>query len=154
MVSVRKPARALRPRGRPRVGIGVVLLGLTDVFDRLRVDPEWGHRWRKAYPIEGLAPSVLAKVYQRLLPACDREARDRGSDAWVAFIKADVARHIRGSVRRVTSHVWEYVALCEDECEPVPATVAEVPFDEERFLAALYGSPGPRDAGDAGEDDA
>jgi hypothetical protein len=85
---------------------------------------------------------VLPDVYRRVLPACEREARERGDEAWATFIAEEVERYIGGAVRRVTSHIEEYVALCEDECTPAPATLDAVPFEEERFLAALYALAG------------
>ncbi len=141
---------------RPR-GVGVVLVGVPGIYDRLRRSPEWGQRWRKGYAIKGLSPSVLAEVYRRMLPVCDVVAK-ADERAWRDFIRAEVAPRVRRSVRRVHSHIWEYVALCEQECSPTPATLEAVPFDAERFLAALdalagsEGNPVEGDRDGLGED--
>jgi hypothetical protein len=121
-------------RGRRAAGVGIVLVGVTAVYDRLRGTPEWGHRWRKAFPIEGLAPGVLPDVYRRLLPACARYAAAVGEAAWVALITREVAPSVGPALRRVQMHLEDYVGACVDECDPPPAALADVPFDRERFV--------------------
>jgi hypothetical protein len=121
----------------PRIGTGILLVGTSDLLDRVRQTPEWGERWRKAYEIKGVTPEVLASVYADLLPGFGEEARRLGADCWNRFIRDDVAPYIKGSLRRVEAHVDQYLFSYVDNVETPVESLADVKFDDVLFMREL-----------------
>ncbi len=121
----------------PRIGTGILLIGTVDVLNLVRQTPEWGERWRKDYEVKGVTPDVLARVYANLLSAFRTEADRLGKEAWESFIRKDVAPYIKGSLRRVESHVDQYLMAYADNAETPVESLADVKFDDVLFMREL-----------------
>jgi len=126
----------------PRIGTGILLVGTPELWDRVRQSADWGERWRKAYEINGITHEVLANLYANVLPGFRAEADRIGDEAWKHFIRTDVAPYIKKSLRRVESHVDQYlIAYVDNSLTPV-TSISEVAFDDVLFMSELKGLAG------------
>ena len=117
-------------------GIGVVLLGTSNLSDRLRRTRDYGERWTTHLEIGGLPDAVLPEVYRAYLPAFDTEAQARGAQAWTELI-AGIAPLVHGSGRRLENHVRAYISTYLDNTDRLISEVEEIGFDETIFQYAI-----------------
>ena len=113
-------------------GVGVVLVGTTQLKSRLDVTGEAGHRWLRAQRVGMLSPARAALVYRKFLPCLEHHAREISDEAWSQFVHVNFCpRSV--PIRFVENHVREYVRRIGNY-NPAIRSVVEVPYMEEVLI--------------------
>jgi hypothetical protein len=86
-------------------GLGVLLVGASDLEPTIVDSPEANVRWSRMAPVSALAPDQVPDVYRRLLPEMDALATLMGADVWGRMIHTEVTRGGQLPIGVVVTHV-------------------------------------------------
>ena len=122
--------------GYAAAGIGMVMLGASELEPRLRDWDELGHRLLRIVRLEHLENEEVAGLYTRFLPGIARHVEEVGESFWRDWVRQEVTRGKSFPIRAVENHVRNYVRRMAEN-EPEVELVDDIPFDEDVFLFTL-----------------
>jgi type II secretory pathway predicted ATPase ExeA len=114
-------------------GIGVLLVGTTELKHRLTHWEEAGRRLLRIREVPGLTSKQAATAYRAFLPCLEHAASEMGDAAWTAFVRARFAP-TRVPFAHVENHVRHYVRRVLNTAPDIQR-LDDIPFLEDVFVA-------------------
>ena len=122
--------------GYAAAGVGMVLLGTSELDPRLRDWDEFGHRLVRIVRLEHLENEEVADLYARFLPGIARHVEEVGESFWQDWVRQEVTRGKSFPIRAVENHVRNYVRRMVEN-DPDVEVLDDIPFVEGVFLFTL-----------------
>jgi hypothetical protein len=123
----------------PAVGVGVVLIGTTELTKRV-IDTGETHgngRWVFEHTVGSIPEHSISRIYEHIFPAFAAHVSDVGRTAWESFIAQHVSLGRNLPIRVVTTHAREYFARLYDHSRGSVSDRDVAAFDRAIFLESL-----------------
>jgi hypothetical protein len=104
-----RTAGAPADAGGAPAGVGLLLVGTDDLTPRLLRSDEAGQRLARLVPVAGVRAPHVAGVYRSWLPGLEPHVAIVGESEWAAYVRQLVTLGQPVAIRRLVTHVSEYV---------------------------------------------
>ena len=129
-------ARGRMDGSKTAAGVGVVLVGVESVEDRIMATDEAGERWVTSFRVGGLSPDEVVRVMGEWFPGFEGHIRRTGTDAWKSYLTSGLFRGTQVSFRLLENLARTYVHHIARTRPEVDAR-ERIPFHVEAFERAL-----------------
>jgi hypothetical protein len=116
-------------------GVGMLLVGTSELQAQIVASGEYGHRWARSVEVEGVQPEEVSAIYTTWFPQFAAVIARHGTPWWEATIDAVVSQGQVVAMRSLSYHARRYFAYIVESTDG-PMTRERAPLDRDLFMHA------------------